>query len=386
MVKLGLQTLRIARRGSEAFQMKKYKPCVFTACLLIIALITLNACGRENGPEMPEDETIEAGDETAGMPEDEPEAAPEDNGLSEKTVWDILGEDAEEFAASFKAEDVLTLDYIFYGVGGAEEYATKDTAKISAVFDALEGIRVVKETDEVADDFEDQFLFKMKDGNTISIRFNMHNLEADDKYYLLEYDTALWTAAEDIASAREALPGNAGKETAENSDETKPAITPEDADKPAGEEAADGDPAGEGPSDEVFESGSWKWTRTIHEDGSTDYIFNDEVFLALPAEWSNLVEMEVEGDYIGFYHIKSNEAYREEGYEGGGWLCSLSYSDNTDFRDMPSYAELGTAGDKYYFLALPSDVQGYMDDGPIWDEWTAVMSAEPYVENNSHVL
>jgi hypothetical protein len=50
---------------------------------------------------------------------------------------------------------------------------------------------------------------------------------------------------------------------------------------------------------------------------------------------------------------------------------------------LPSYSELGRNAEEYYYLMYPTDVQGYMDNERIYDEYMQMWQELNYVERHS---
>ena len=139
--------------------------------------------------------TPEPTPEVTETPTPEAKAVPSD-------VWEALGPEGEEFASSFKASDITSLEFTYYGEGGASLYTTKDPSLIQDVFDAIDAISIDKETDTAASDADDFFRFIKKDGD-FGIRFNMHNLQVGSNFYLLKNSDELWKLADVIMSESE---------------------------------------------------------------------------------------------------------------------------------------------------------------------------------------
>ena len=84
-----------------------------------------------------------------------------------------------------------------------------------------------------------------------------------------------------------------------------------------------------------------------------------------------------------FYHASSRNSWHVAGYEHGGQLFSLCYSTSQDYKDLPDYSELGRTAEEYYYLMFPTDVQGYMDNERIFNEFNEMWQELDYVKSNS---
>lgn len=120
--------------------------------------------------------------------------------------------------------------------------------------------------------------------------------------------------------------------------------------------------------------GLWEYTTGTDEDGN---IFCDfkEVEITLPSHWGGKCGISRGGNCVSFYHLASREAIEDEGWGvGGGLLFTLCWSEDYEFADyLPSYEILGEGDYGVYYVELPTDVQGYMDDGTIWNEWQSLV-------------
>ena len=88
----------------------------------------------------------------------------------------------------------------------------------------------------------------------------------------------------------------------------------------------------------------------------------------LPAGPGN-VRSPTAADSASFFHIQSRKLWTASlGYENGGFLFSINFSENMDFTDLPSYQLIGetTAG---YYVCFATDMQGYTDDADALNEF-----------------
>lgn len=81
----------------------------------------------------------------------------------------------------------------------SEEYEVTDTAVINAVRQAILDIHIKNETDIAATDYDDVFIFTMKDGTEYSFSFNGHCFQSNGKVYELSDDGELWKLAKQIS-------------------------------------------------------------------------------------------------------------------------------------------------------------------------------------------
>jgi len=119
------------------------------------------------------------------------------------------------------------------------------------------------------------------------------------------------------------------------------------------------------------------------DDGSQIYYF-EEVAVTLPADWKGKVAVQAQDTSVTFYHKASKEKWQENYGTVGGKLFSLSYSVNSDFTELPSYYYVGFGEESVmnYFLTFPTDVQGYMEDESISEEYQQLFSEIDYVKDH----
>ena len=127
------------------------------------------------------------------------------------------------------------------------------------------------------------------------------------------------------------------------------------------------------------------------DDHSVVYAFPD-ITLIIPINWETAATVEQSENGIAFYQTASLEKYREQGLEGGGFLCELCASEDEDFRELPAYRYLGyseSAG-LHFYLVVPSDYPAYMEDEAIraeYDEMHGQIDSiveKAQIKKNSH--
>lgn len=113
-----------------------------------------------------------------------------------------------------------------------------------------------------------------------------------------------------------------------------------------------------------------RFSSTTTRDANNDICINfDEVEVTLPADWAGKCRMITSSDHVSFYHLSSNDRFREEGYEYGGWLFDITFGTNFDFMDYGNYMEIGRTDEGYYYATFPTDVQAYLDDAATASEY-----------------
>ena len=133
------------------------------------------------------------------------------------------------------------------------------------------------------------------------------------------------------------------------------------------------------------ESNRWRYSIIPTEDGGTIFLFN-EVFITIPADWAGKYDIKINERSISFYQSLSRSLWNSrEGFEGG-LLFSLGYSETEDFRNIPSYDELGKGSDGYYYLIYPTDYQAYQKIPASKNEYDAMWKEINYIAENSYLF
>ena len=132
--------------------------------------------------------------------------------------------------------------------------------------------------------------------------------------------------------------------------------------------------------DTVEKNPRWAYSVTAVPDGGECYVF-PEFQITLPADWRGKVTIGVNERSIAFYQTQSYERWQKEGYKGG-LLFAVGYSEQEDFRNLPSYAELGKVGKGWYYLIYPTDLQAY-DIKTVLEEYMAMFGERDYVLDQS---
>ena len=74
-----------------------------------------------------------------------------------------------------------------------------------------------------------------------------------------------------------------------------------------------------------------------------------EVQITLPSSWAGKCQVSTATDSASFFHIQSRKLWTASlGYENGGFLFSINFSENMDFTDLPSYQLIGETAAGYY--------------------------------------
>lgn len=126
----------------------------------------------------------------------------------------------------------------------------------------------------------------------------------------------------------------------------------------------------------------WIYSVSTDEENLT-YTFRSGPVIVMPISWKNKITVMEEDKNFVFYHEGSRNAWQIHEGSHGGKLFSLCYSKTQDYKALPSYSELGRNAEEYYYLMYPTDVQGYMDNERIYDEYNQMWQELNYVERHS---
>ena len=144
---------------------------LFTALVTASALL-LGGCGTaRNSSDLSADGSVT-------------KAASSDSAASDtRSVFSILGPDAEAFAASWN-ESIVT-EIIWTRNEEASETVTipAGAAEIQELFQALSALQIGKPTDEMSSDAEDLITVSMNDGSSLTLTFNNGNLVSGRTIY-----------------------------------------------------------------------------------------------------------------------------------------------------------------------------------------------------------
>lgn len=127
---------------------------------------------------------------------------------------------------------------------------------------------------------------------------------------------------------------------------------------------------------------------TSRDENNNICVSFSEVQVLLPSSWAGKCQVRTSDDYVSFYQTKSRELWTEElGYENGGLLFTLCYSENyeEDTRDIASdggiyYVGEGVSGT--YYVTQPTDYQAYEYDQNACLEFNEMSANVEWIKNN----
>jgi len=131
-------------------------------------------------------------------------------------------------------------------------------------------------------------------------------------------------------------------------------------------------------------AGTWDYTITRTEE-STTYSFERGPQIVMPASWGSQVTVMDEGDHVSFYHTASLEAWKVDGLDNGGYLFKLCLDPTQDFKNLPSFMDLGKTSEGYFYLMFPTDFQAYADNERILEQYQTLYSELDYVKIHSYM-
>ena len=176
------------------------------AALITISALLLGGCGSQKLSEVSTIDSVSTGfdsdspddasssvnsDSAADSASAANDSATVDSG-STRSVFSVLGPDAEAFAASWDESNVTQVIWI-------RNYETSETITLSAgapeiqeLFRALSELQIGEPTDEAASDSEDVITVTMNDGSSLTFTFNSGNLVSGNTIYQTSGKKALY--------------------------------------------------------------------------------------------------------------------------------------------------------------------------------------------------
>lgn len=126
------------------------------------------------------------------------------------------------------------------------------------------------------------------------------------------------------------------------------------------------------------------YTVSKNADGNIEYLF-DVLLVTVPGDWEGKYTIVRSNDtHVNFYHTGSYEAWQENYGFAGGFLFGISLEQRGVDPDYPSEQYLGLARNGLdYYMIFPTDVQGYVEDQAVYDEWCAMVAEMDVVTENS---
>lgn len=129
---------------------------------------------------------------------------------------------------------------------------------------------------------------------------------------------------------------------------------------------------------------TWDYTITRSEE-STTYSFDRGPQIVMPASWGSQVTVIDEGNHVSFYHTASMEAWKVDGYDNTGYLFKLYLDPTQDYKNLPSFMDLGKTSEGYFYLMFPTDFQAYAENERIMNQYQELYNEIDYVKINSHM-
>ena len=144
---------------------------LFTALVTASALL-LGGCGTaRNSSDLSADGSVT-------------KAAASDSAASDtRSVFSILGPDAEAFAASWNESNVTEIIWTRNEEASETVTIPAGAAEIQELFQALSALQIGKPTDEMSSDAEDLITVSMNDGSSLTLTFNNGNLVSGRTIY-----------------------------------------------------------------------------------------------------------------------------------------------------------------------------------------------------------
>jgi len=137
-------------------------------------------------------------------PEPAPTSQPPSTTYDKRPALEVLNDDMQQIYANRDTGLPVAVKYMVAGEGGITVYPAYGEDAVNQTLDAIADIVVVGETDMVAEDNSTGYIFIAEDGSTVGVvSFNMGNLEAGGKIYVVENTGGLSTLPFPAAFQRE---------------------------------------------------------------------------------------------------------------------------------------------------------------------------------------
>lgn len=129
------------------------------------------------------------------------------------------------------------------------------------------------------------------------------------------------------------------------------------------------------------------FTCSTSRDAENDILVDfKEVQVTLPASWAGKCQVSTTADSASFYHIQSRKLSTAKlGFENGGFLFSIGFSENMDFTELPSYQIIGDTDSGHYYIQFATDVQGYIEDADAFQEFLSLSEQLQAVVSTVHI-
>lgn len=126
----------------------------------------------------------------------------------------------------------------------------------------------------------------------------------------------------------------------------------------------------------------------FNAEGTYSYYFDQGLTVVMPEEWYRSTIVRAYKDRAIFCHKDSYNKWAEKGIENGGRLFSLSYSVNSDFKDLDEMTYIGFDEETAlnYYVTKPTDYQAYGSDPEIRAEYDRLFRTADEVIANIKIL
>ena len=158
---------------------------LFTALVTASALL-LGGCGTARNSSDPSAGCCSTARNSSDLSADGSvtKAASSDSAASDtRSVFSILGPDAEAFAASWNESNVTEIIWTRNEEASETVTIPAGAAEIQELFQALSALQIGKPTDEMSSDAEDLITVSMNDGFSLTLTFNNGNLVSGRTIY-----------------------------------------------------------------------------------------------------------------------------------------------------------------------------------------------------------
>lgn len=138
----------------------------------------------------------------------------------------------------------------------------------------------------------------------------------------------------------------------------------------------------------VSASGSRFSGSTTTRDENNNICLNfEEVEILLPSDWAGKCRMITATNRVSFYHLGSNDKFRQEYPDAnGGLLFSVNYTTGLGYLEEPSYLTIGEADGGHYYASFPTDVQAYIEDPATASEYFDLYADMEWIKDHMSLV
>lgn len=258
---------------------------------------------------------------------------------------------------------------------------------VSRIYDGRDAVHILKEdASEINDTFKDQMKVSPSDPELTDVDGrDVYSIRCE--YVMDSADVSCVEYAEDYQDGTvlcyKLIYPSEYKDSAEEAAETALHtiwVGELDEDLIAEAQAATPEPANK------TTAGRWTISQKELSNGNVEFCIDDCLIMEVPGSWKEKAFWADNGNFLSFYHKASYDKIAQKGYLGGCLFSIIYYSDDS-YQVLPSYDYIGPSADGgHYVMAFPTDVQGYMEDEKIREEWEIMYDEVEYIRDHVYSM